>query len=181
MLFRSLKVLLLVLLTIIFCGNSKCAMALENTVKVAFVGVDHSPLVEGDSESFYLTSFGAKKVKYRVFLNNVKINKTEEITSGYTNSVDSNKPYIIRPSENFKSGKYKLIIWVKEENSVKKYDSEYISSLNCVSRNANNRVYSAGDMDIARDVYTVGEKVTINGIKNISGMKGPYKIGRAHV
>lgn len=168
-----LKALLLVFLTIIFCGNSKCAMA-ENTVKIAFVGVDHSPLVEGEGESFYLTSLGAKKVKYRVFFNNVKINKTEEITSGYTESLDATKPYIIRPNENFKSGKYKLIIWVKEENSVKKYDSEYISSLNCVSRDANNRVYSAGEMDIAKDVYTVGEKVLIKGIKNISGMKGPY-------
>jgi hypothetical protein len=149
-------------------------MAVENTVKVAFVGVDHSPLVEGDSESFYLTAVGAKKVKYRVFLNNINLNKTEEITSGYTQAVEGNKPYIIRPSGSFKLGKYKLIVWVKGESSVKTYDSEYIASLNCVSRDDKNRVYSAGDIDIARDVYTVGEKVLIGGIKNISGMKGPY-------
>lgn len=171
---EMLKVGVLIFLTIILCGNFKYAMAVENTVKIAFVGVDHSPLVEGDSESFYLTAVGAKKVKYRVFLNSVNINKIEEITSGYTEAVDATKPYIIRPSEKFKLGKYKLIIWVKEENSSKTYDSQYIASLNCVARDDNNRVYSAGDVDIARDVYTVGEKVLVNGIKNISGMKGPY-------
>jgi hypothetical protein len=171
---KTLKALLIVFLIIILCGNYKYVMAVENTVKVAFVGVDHSPLVEGDSESFYLTAVGAKKVKYRVFLNNITLNKTEEITTGYTEAVEGTKPYVVRPSENFKLGKYKLIVWVKEENSVKTYDSEYIASLNCVSRDDKNRVYSAGDIDIARDVYTVGEKVLIGGIKDISGMKGPY-------
>ena len=169
-----LKVMLLTFLIIILCGNFKFAMAVENTVKIAFVGVDHSPLVEGDSESFYLTAVGAKKVKYRVFLNNVSINRTEEITNGYTESVDATKPYMITPSEKFRLGKYKLIVWIKEENSVKQHDSEYVASLNCVSKDNSNRVYSAGDMDIARDVYTVGEKVLINGIKKINGMKGPY-------
>ena len=41
-------------------------------------------------------------------------------------------------------------------------------------RDNKNRVYSAGDISTSKDVYTVGEKVIINGIKNISGMKGPY-------
>ena len=171
---ETFKAVLIIFLIIILCGNFKYVMAVENTIKVAFVGVDHSPLVEGDSESFYLTATGAKKVKYRVFLNNISLNKTEEITNGYTEAVEGTKPYIIKPNETFKLGKYKLIVWVKGENSVKTYDSEYIASLNCVSRDDKNRVYSAGDMDIARDVYTVGEKVLVGGIKNISGMKGPY-------
>jgi hypothetical protein len=171
---EKLKALLLILFTIVLCGNFKYAMAVESTVKVVFVGVDHSPLVEGENESFYLTTVGAKRVKYRVFLNNINVNRTEEITNGYTESVDATKPYIIRPSESFKLGKYKLIVWVKEENSVKQYDSEYIASLSCVSRDDNNRVYSAGEMDVIRDVYTVGEKVLISGIKDIGGMKGPY-------
>ncbi|MCB2313991.1 DUF5050 domain-containing protein [Clostridium tagluense] len=171
---KGFKVLLLIFLTIILCGNFKYVMAVENAVKISFVGVDHSPLIAGDSESFYLTAMGAKKVKYRVFLIDANMNKKIEITSGYTESLDASKPYMVTPSEKFKLGKYKLIIWVKEENSVKNYDSEYIASLNCVNRDDNNRVYSAGDVDISKDVYTVGEKVTINGIKNISGMKGPY-------
>ncbi|MCB2291248.1 DUF5050 domain-containing protein [Clostridium sp. CS001] len=171
---KTLKALLIIFLIIILCGNYKYVMAVESTVKVAFVGVDHSPLVEGDSESFYLTAVGAERVKYRVFLNNINLNKTEEITSGYTEVVEGTKPYVIRPSEGFKAGKYRLIVWVKEENSIKTYDSEYIANLNCVSRDDKNRVYSAGDIDIERDVYTVGEKVSIGGIKDISGMKGPY-------
>lgn len=171
---RTVQVILLIFLTIILCGNCKYARAAENTVKIAFVGVDHSPLVAGESESFYLTSLGAKKVKYRVFLNNISINKTVEITSGYTESVDATKPYIVKPNDNFKLGKYKIIVWVKEENSVKKYDNEYTTALSCVGKDSNNRVYSSGDINITNDVYTVGEKVLINGIKNISGMKGPY-------
>lgn len=171
---ETLRALLIIFLIIILCGNFKYVMAVETTVKVAFVGVDHSPLVEGDTESFYLTATGAKRVKYRVFLKNINLNKTQEITNGYTEAVEGTEPYVIRPSEIFKLGKYKLIVWVKGENSVKTYDSEYIASLNCVSKDDKNRVYSAGDMDITRDVYTVGEKVLVGGIKNISGMKGPY-------
>ena len=169
-----LKVWALIFLTVILSGNLKYAMAVENTVKVQYVGVDHSPLVEGDRESFYLTTVGAKKVKYRVFLNNISTNKTQEITNGYTESVDATKPYKITPIESFKLGKYKLIVWVKEENSVNKYDNEYIASLNCVSRDDSNRVYSSGDIQPTKDTYIVGEKVQISGIKNISGMKGPY-------
>ncbi|WP_291634729.1 DUF5050 domain-containing protein [Clostridium sp.] len=169
-----LKTLLLTFLIIILCGNFKYVMAVENTVKIVFVGVDHSPLVEGDSESFYLTAVGAEKVKYRAFLLNVNNNTKVEITKGYTQAVDANKPYTITPSEKFKLGKYKIIVWVKEESSVKSYDSQYIANLNCVSRDNNNRVYSSGDLGITKDAYTVGEKVLVNGIKNISGMKGPY-------
>jgi transglutaminase-like putative cysteine protease len=171
---ETFRALLIGFLIIGLCGNFKYVMAVETTVKVAFVGVDHSPLVEGDTESFYLTSMGAKKVKYRVFLQNINLNKTEEITNGYTEVVDGTKPYIVRPNQIFKLGKYKLIVWVKGESSVKTYDSVYIANLNCVNRDDNNRVYSSGDIDITRDVYTVGEKVLVGGIKDISGMKGPY-------
>ena len=171
---ETFKALLIIFLIIGLCGNFKYVMAVETTVKVAFVGVDHSPLVEGDTESFYLTSVGAKKVKYRVFLENISLNKTEEITNGYTEAVDGTIPYKIRPNQIFKIGKYKLKVWVKGESSVKTYDSVYIANLNCVGRDDNNRVYSSGEVDIARDVYTVGEKVLVGGIKNISGMKGPY-------
>jgi len=171
---ETFKVLFIIFLTIIICGNFKYVMAVEKTVKVEYVGVDHSPLVEGDREGFYLTAVGAKKVKYRAFLINANTNKKVEITKGYTESLDATKPYMISSSEPFKSGKYKLLIWVKEENSVKSYDSDYTAYLNCVKRDDNNRVYSDGDMDISKDVYTVGEKVLINGVKKINGMKGPY-------
>ena len=104
-------------------------------------------------------------------MQNINSNKTEEITNGYTEVVEATKPYKISPNQIFKVGKYKLIVWVKAEGSAKAYDSEYIANLNCVGRDDNNRVYSSGEMDISRDVYTVGEKVLVSGIKNISGMK----------
>lgn len=156
--------------------------AAENLPEVAFVGVDHSPLVVGDKETFYLTSKGTGLVQYRVFQNKLGTDDWNEITSGYSKATDAAVPYAVSVPQAYELGGYKLSVWVKAagtegkySNSNGGYDSIYIANLNCVEKDNNNRVYADGDLDIAKDVYNVGEKVTINGIKNIRGMKAPYK------
>ena len=150
--------------------------------QISFVGVGHSPLVEGDTENFLITTkvdFNLK-VKYRVFLHDDTRKTKVELTEGYTELVDPNVPYEIKPSHIYKKGKYRVEIWVKVGGTDSEYDNTYTAFLNCVSRDNKNRVYTNGDMILEKDTYSVGEKVVIQGIKNIGGITGPYKY-RLHI
>ncbi|WAG49845.1 Ig-like domain-containing protein [Clostridium tagluense] len=157
------------------------AKAAEAITEVAFLGVEHSPLVEGDSETFYLSAMGAEKVQYRIFQNKIGSDKWEELTPNYTNAGNANDITKVAGSAKYEVGKYKLSIWVKKADTEGKfknknggYDSYYIAYLNCVNKDNNNRVYTNGDMNIEKDNYVVGETIKVNGIKDISGMKDPY-------
>ncbi|MBZ9636639.1 Ig-like domain-containing protein [Clostridium sp. FP1] len=157
------------------------AKAAETITEVAFLGVEHSPLVEGDSETFYLRAMGAEKVQYRIFQNKIGSDKWEELTPNYTNAGNANDITKVAGSAKYEVGKYKLSIWVKKadtegnfKNKNGGYDSYYISYLNCVNKDNNNRVYTNGDMNIEKDNYVVGETIKVNGIEDISGMKDPY-------
>jgi len=164
-------IILIISITIL---PSKSALALDKPV-VSFLGISQSPLIQGDKEKFYITSKGAKEVQYRVFLYEEKTKLWTEVTSGYTATMNAQVPYELSPQKVFNLGKYKLSIWVREKGSSEKNDSFYIANLNCVSRDDNNRVYLNGDLQVDKDEYMVGDNIKINGVANISGMKGPYK------
>lgn len=179
---RFLSILTALVFTFSLCSNCILAKASDVLAEVAFVGVDHSPLVVGDKETFSITSKNADLVQYRVFLNKDGTDEWLDITGGYTQPVSSKTPYMVSSPNSFDLGQYKLSVWVKAAgtngkytNTNGSYDSYYIANVNCVEKDNNNRVYSDGDLDLAKDNYTVGEKITVSGIKNIRGMKSPYK------
>ena len=178
------KILKLIsVLCIVLIMSMQQAVAETNVLdkpQITFVGVGHSPLVEGDTENFLITTKCDLKVKYRVFLYDDTRKTKVELTEGYTELVDANVPYEVKPSHIFEKGKYRVEIWVKTEGTVSEYDNTYTAFLNCVSRDNKNRVYTNGDMILEKDTYNVGEKVVIQGIKDIAGITGPYKY-RLHV
>ena len=176
------KIFIVLVLVISIHFMNSVAYAKEQLPNINFVGMEHSPLVEGDSQSIYVTSDFEGTVQYRVWLNKVNTNTWEDITDGYTKAVDAKIPYVISPDRKFTEGKYKLSVWVKRaelegvnKGSQGSYDTYYITNLNCVKKDDNNRVYVSNAMDIEKEVYTLGEKVIINGIMDIAGIKGPYK------
>lgn len=179
---RKISTILFLVMALFLGLGNKAVMAEVNVPEVTFVGVDHSPLVVGDHESFYITSKNASMVQYRIFMNKTGSEDLQELTNGYTAAVDARVPYEVKYSNAFELGGYKLYIWVKKAgtdgintNEKGSYDSIYTANLNCVEKDDNNRVYADDDMDIAKDTYTLGEKVVISGIKNIRGMQAPYK------
>ncbi|MGH4125362.1 MAG: N-acetylglucosaminidase [Clostridium sp.] len=169
---KILSVIVLVISLIILSPRSVLAL---DKPSVSFVGVSHSPLIQGDKEKFYITSKNVKEVQYRIFLYEENTKLWTEFTSGYTEFMNAQIPYEISPEKVFKLGKYKVSIWARAKGSNANYDSFYVSNLNCVSRDDNNRVYLDGNMDVGKTEYMVGDKVEINGIENIRGMKAPYK------
>lgn len=146
---------------------------------INYVGVEHSPLVVGDTEKFTVTSKYDGLVQYRAFLFDGK--KWSELTSGYGIAVDAKTPYVLPETPAFKLGEHKLSVWVKRAgkkgtNSNKDYDTYYAPVLNCVTRDNASRVYASG----APKVETNGLTVKFNGIENIGGIKGPY-LYRLHI
>ena len=145
---------------------------------INYAGVEHSPLVVGDTETLTVTS--AKftgNVQYREFIQNVTTGKWSELTTGYTAAVASTTPTVLPASKALALGKYKVSIWVKtagttgvKGNATGNYDSYYVAGLNCVSRDDNNRVYTDG----AADVAVTGLTAKFNGINKIGGITGPY-------
>ncbi len=176
------KVFTILVLALSVCFTGSIAYAKEQLPKINFVGMEHSPLVVGDSQSIYVTSDYEGMVQYRVWISKVNTSTWEDITKGYTKAVDAKTPYVISPDRKFAEGKYKLSVWVKRaeveginKGSQGSYDTYYIANLNCVKKDDNNRVYVNKAMDIEKEEYTLGEKVIINGIKDVTGIKGPYK------
>ena len=173
-------------LTFILLVVSVQTYAAENIPKINFVGIDHSPLIEGDKESFLFTSRGCDKVQYRAFLYAEAKNEWKEVMP-WTDAVDSNTPYKFSYDTPFESGKYKLSVWVKRAgakgiNSNKNgdYDSYYVADLNCVKETEADRVRADGNMILEKETYKVGEKVVVNGVDNLRGRKGPYTF-RLHI
>ena len=151
-------------------GNVTAKAAIITTPKINYVGVDHSPLVVGDTEKFTVTSKYEGLVQYRAFLFDGRT--WSELTSGYGAAVDAKTPYVLPETSPFKLGKYKLSVWVKKAgvNSTKNYDSYYVTNLNCLTRDDANRVYVGG----AAKFETSGLTFTFKGIENIGGIKGHY-------
>lgn len=179
---KHIALITLILFTILISSNSMSLKVLANEkVEVSLVGVDHSPLVVGDTETFYLTSKNAEKVQYKVLISDKDKEEWTEITDGYSEMVDATVPYAVKYPGVFKKGKYKLKVEVREEGSIKDYDNTYLFYLSCVDRDDNNRVYANDKVDLIgenfaseEDTYVVGKRISLKGIKNISGMKGPY-------
>lgn len=182
-----MKKILSFLIAIIICFTQ--AVSAEEHIglvidppQITFVGIGHSPLVEGDTENFIITSqcdLGLK-VQYRIFLEDVDTKISKELTEGYSELVSPVVPYEINPSHVFTKGKYRLKVWIRAEGRTNNYDNTYIANLNCVAKDDKNRVYVNGDMDIKKTTYNVGEKVVIKGIKNIGGIGGVY-LYRLHI
>lgn len=150
--------------------------------EIDFVGMEHSPLVSGDTQKYYITSKNANKVQYRAVLYNENTETWDELTGGYTVPIDGNSPYELINNKIYNEGKYKLYVYVKDANEIGlhkndfgDYDSYYMTELNCVAKDDNNRVYVNGDLKISSETVKKNEKINVLGIDNISGMTGPYK------
>jgi hypothetical protein len=157
--------------------NVTAKAATPATPTINYTGVEHSPLVAGDTETFTVTSAKySGDVQYRAFIGD-KAGKWTEVTTGYTAAVSSKTPYVLPASKALALGKYKVSIWVKaagktgvKSNATGNFDSFYVGALNCVSRDDNNRVYTDGKANVA----VTGLTAKFNGITNIGGITGPY-------
>lgn len=159
-------------------GMSSRAFA-EELPKISFVGVEHSPLIAGENETFYITSVGAEKVEYRIWIKKDGDNEWEDLLGRYAGPYDANTPVFVKPPEKFEKGKYIVSIWVRRAgksgefiNKNGNYDSHYTVYLNCVDKGT--RVSADGDLNVEKSLYKVGEKVVINGIKDLKGSDEPF-------
>jgi beta-N-acetylglucosaminidase len=162
---------LLILFTIL--STPKIISANETPI-INYLAVDHSPLVEGEKQSFHITSSGIKNVQYRAFVYEYNTDKWSELTNGYTSYKNPKMPYTIAPSKTFFKGKYKLSFWVRAEGSTSRYDTFHVKYLDCINKDDNERISLDGNLITDKENYKIGEKVQINGIENIHGMKEPY-------
>ncbi|EYE87480.1 hypothetical protein Q428_13120 [Fervidicella metallireducens AeB] len=172
---KLFTLLLLVIFTVTFIPSFTKAEAAVNLPTIKYIGMEHSPLLSGDTQTFYISSDFNNKVQYRVFLYSYSTKKKIELTKGYSAPVHPKTPYVIKSAYVYKNGKYRLEVLVKSKDSTKNFDSFKNYDFQCVSRDKRKNITTTGSMYNVKDVYSLGEKVVISGIKGIYGMKSPYK------
>ncbi|MCY6372484.1 DUF5050 domain-containing protein [Clostridium ganghwense] len=170
---------------LIFCCNFIVARANE-LPQSKLVGVDHLPIIEGDSETFYLRTIFDKEsekcdVQYRIFLNKINTNKWDELTKGYTNPVNADKIYKFCSDKKFTQGEYKLSVWVKrygKQCKNNKYDTYSITTLKCL--NKQNELKLNKELGMEQETFIIGQNITINNIKGLDN-KYLYKLNYYNV
>lgn len=102
---KTMCIFLTVIMMIVTMLGNVPAKAETVIPEITFVGIEHSPLVEGDSEDFYLVSKNyTGDVRYRVFLYTEAKGTYEDITNGYTEAVNPSVPYKVVPNKTFALG-----------------------------------------------------------------------------
>ena len=156
---KKIKAMPCLILVMIFLSciimNTEVVKATEKDLpQIAFLGIDHLPLIEGDIESFIITTKNADKVQYKVEMKSSITEKWEDLTKGYTEIIDAKIPFSLKYFESFKAGKYTLRIYTKRtsDGAVGVYETY----LNCEKKYDNNKIYANGDMII--DKYSGNNK-----------------------
>ncbi|KEH89177.1 beta-N-acetylglucosaminidase [Clostridium novyi A str. 4540] len=101
----------------------------ESLPSIKTVEIIGKPVIKNNSTSFKITSNFKEAVQYRVFIfkypdeifdnaSNERYSSVsyEEITNGYSSNMNPSNPYIVKKEQGLDSGKYKVIIYVKESN-----------------------------------------------------------------
>lgn len=114
---------------------------------------DSRPLISGKSQNLNLVANVSSKVQYRVFTYKYSESKYEEITNGYSLSVDGSVPYKVNFLKTLASAemgqgiKYKMIVYVKNggttgthKDNLTEYDNYYVDYVKCVSSINNKNV-----------------------------------------
>lgn len=158
--------------------NNQVAKATEKDLpQIAFLGVDHMPLIEGDIENFIITTKNADKVQYKAEMKSPITGSWEDLTNGYTEIMNAKVPFSLKYLETFKEGNYTLRIYTKRISDGA--EGLYETHLECVKKD-DNRIQANENLVIDSNYYGVGEKVVINGLKTISDIHNLYKY-RLHV
>jgi hypothetical protein len=149
----------------------------ETLPKVDLVSLDHSPFIEGDTNSFYVISKNyEEKVQYQFFYtcestmgNKWQLIANEDMTDGWTKEIDAHEPLKVDISKlNLKKDFYRFAIRVKRfgfkgtyENMYGDYDNSYPFNLTIEDKNP---MTLNGDLIMDKDVYLKNDQLIVKGI-----------------
>lgn len=114
---------------------------------VEYAGVDHYPVISGDSVKINMTSkydggysdYGNyDPVQYRVFIAKGEDKRYTELTNGYSNAIPEYNEFVTEDDKPLTEGDYKVMIFVKksssnglDKNSYGAYDNIYNFNFTC--------------------------------------------------
>ena len=149
----------------------------ETLPKVDLVSLDHSPFIQGDTNSFYVVSKNyTGKVQYQFFYtcestmgNEWQLINNEDMVEGWTKEIDAHEPLKVDISNlNLKKEFYRFAIRVKRvgvkgtyENKYGDYDNAYPFNLTV---NDKNPMTLNGDMIMDKDVFLKNDQLVVNGV-----------------
>lgn len=149
----------------------------ETLPKIDLISLDHSPFIEGDSNSFYVASKNyTGKVQYQFFYTSEstmgdkwELINNEFMVDGWTKEIDAHEPFKLDISHlSLKKEFYRFAIRVKRfgikgtyENKYGEYDNAY--PFNLIVEDKNSMTLN-GDMIIDKDVFSKNDQLVVNGV-----------------
>lgn len=161
-----------------FNSDKSKVSAEVNLPKVAIVGLDHSPFVEGDSNKFYISSKNfSGKVQYQLFYtckelmgNNWKLIEADNMVEGWTRPSEANEAITVDLTAlNLKAGYYRFAIRVrrvgykgKYENYYGDYDNAYPFTISVLDKS---NINLNGDMITNKTDFQQNEELVISEVQ----------------
>lgn len=152
--------------------KANCNISVEandNLAHIKWIGREND-FVNGGTEGIYIVSQANEKVQYRVWYCDNNTGKWYELTNGYTTPTDGKVPYRVTSSQTYTAGNYRFVVWAKTQSSKNSLDDYKYIDVRC----ADSGKYADGNVNIAKDTYSIGETVVVNGISSIKGAQGQY-------
>ena len=168
------------LVTILLVCTFKTQVFAATTPKVAMVSLDHVPFVQGDSNSFHISSVNYySNVQYQLFYIQESVMKEWKLinipgsTNGWTSPTKVNEPNLVDITKlNLKPDNYRFAIRVrrvgvkgKYQNKYGDYDDAYAFNLKVEK---STKVNLNGNMNIEKTNFLRNENLVINGVGNLS-------------
>ncbi|EYE89866.1 hypothetical protein Q428_00280 [Fervidicella metallireducens AeB] len=179
--------MLISILSILCVFRGYTVSANEVLPKINRVFVEHTPLIEGETQSYFLISNYNGKVQYALKIDKVSIVNKKTVlkpyyTQNYGEVTDGTTVYKLDGTNKFEPGNYRVYIYVKRagvegklKNKDFSFDSIYTVNINCYGKNEKGLIYSDGKMLIDREDFRIGETVEIGGVENLPGPSSTYK------
>ncbi|WBW99118.1 DUF5050 domain-containing protein [Oceanirhabdus sp. W0125-5] len=177
-LFIFLGVFLLLSGLYLFSGEYEKVEAAESLPRIAIVGLEHSPFVEGDENEFYISSKNfSGEVQYQLFYTSKELMgdkwaliENEDMVNGWTKPSNANEAVKVKLTKlNLKPSYYRFAIRVrrvgykgKYENSYGDYDNAYPFMIT-VKEKAD--INLNGNMITDKTEYENYEKLIIDGVE----------------
>lgn len=134
--FFILTMIMTLFMTTVF--QNKNAYASESIPKVEKVLLENAKVYKGDVQTINVLSKSSSNVQYRVWICNKRLGKWEDITHGYTKSMNQNQILRVTTPKLYE-GDYTISIWIKKAGkkplNKKGFDTYFVSNMKCLKNN----------------------------------------------
>lgn len=157
--FVIMTMIMALFMTLIF--QNKTVYANDSIPKIERVLCENGKVYEGDVQTINVLCKSSCNVQYRVWICNKRLGKWEDITRGYTKSMNQNQIFKVTTPKLYE-GDYTISVWVKRAGKAplnkKGFDTYFVSNMKCLKNNGQALNIK---LDSVKNNYTKGQTIAV--------------------